>query len=160
MPSATGLTDFTYEWHHFSVKSEQRGLVCVHVCGSRLFTLKRKGRQTRWRQEKERKPAFRCSLLSLYSIALQNKCIFYCFWSTPHTCAAWACEVVEEEGTFDAPCFSVLTGEASTWWTQSSGSWRWGIKMFLFIETTMLFFLWKVLSESYDVWAFSSGSIF
>lgn len=31
-----------------------------------------------------------------------------------HTGAARVCEVVEEEATIDAPCFSVLTGEAST----------------------------------------------
>lgn len=81
------------------------------MCGCRLFTLKRKvrhaGGKRRGNQFFSLIPGF------FYSIALQNKCVFKLFLvNTAHFCDFEVFE--QEEGTFDAPCFSVLTGDLST----------------------------------------------
>lgn len=103
----------------------------------RLFTLNRKARQTDTLAERAGEETIFNLLIvvGFFFVLLMHFLLFLDnighFWETT--------------GLAGGSCCLSLILHTSTWWTQSSGSWRWGVNTLLFIETVALRFLWKVL---------------
>lgn len=140
MPSETRLTDFTYEWHHFLCsKIRTQGFwVCARVCARRLFTLNRKARQTRWRKEKENSLFYLLIVAGFWLHCIAQLMHFLVFFGQRCPFLSLWKQLDSQEGrasrclSLIPSQFSVLTGETSTWWTRSSGSWRWGVSMLIY----------------------------